>query len=402
LIEAGIELLCQLTPADIVSAVGTREIAREADVSSATFFHHFGSVDQFTVELMSEIYSPNRLLRGDKVRRDLESVAVDALPASALLATYRNALTTNLGDPEYRLKHGLWSLGGSSVDSHYLDYLDAVDVSIAIGASQMLESWGREPRPPYDLAGLIAVGNALAHGAYVRHTLDPELFSIERFALSVTSTVLVGVRLKGDDRSMADRLAEMNYYPRDSAPSETLASSSDGGNKERLLGAAAELFAEYGVESTSVARLAKRANVSTSTFFNLFGSKDRLAVALFDRHAELHAAAWRRHLSPGDAVKDHLTGVADLVACYPELARIFLAELAADDSGMVGASLVDPLVELLASPLRTEMTRSDHDVRDMAQIMVMVAMQRTLRRPALGVESAASWAMRMLSLGAST
>jgi AcrR family transcriptional regulator len=398
LVEAGIELLRQLTAADIVSAVGTREIARRAGVSGATFFHHFGSVELYTEELLKEIYSSARLPRGERVRRDLDSVAIDALPVSALLTTYRNALITNLGDPEYRLKHGLWWLGGDSVDSHYHGYLDEVDTSIAIGANHMLKSWGREPRPPFDLAALIAVGNALAHGAYVRHTLDAELFSIERFALSVTSTVLVGVRLAGDDRTMADRLAEMNYYPRDISPKERVPTSSDGSNKERLLRAAAELFAEYGVEATSVAQLAKRADVSSSTLFNLFGSKSRLAVALFEHHVELQAAGRMGLFDQEDAVLDYVMGVADLAGSHPDLARIFLTEFVADESGVVGTVFVEPLVDLLSSSGRATASDPNGDLRDLAQLMVIVAMQRTLHRPALGVTSAANWAMQLLLL----
>ncbi len=213
--------------------------------------------------------------------------------------------------------------------------------------------------------------------------LDPELLSIERFAPSVTSTVLVGVRLKGDDRTMADRLAEMNYYPRDTSPAESSDSSSEGGNKERLLRAAAELFAEYSVEATSVAQLAKRAEVSTTTFFNLYGSKSQLAIALFDRHAELHAGARRGSFDPRDPVMDHLIGVADLAACHTELAKIFLAELVVDDSGIVGTTLVDPLADLVAPNSRMGHSSDTGDARDLAQIMVTVAMQRALRRPSL-------------------
>ncbi len=396
LIEAGIDLLCQLSATDIVSAVGTRDIASRAGVSSASFFHHFGSVDQYTDELMKAIYSTSRLPRGENVSRDLETVAADDLPVSSLLVTYRNALTHNLSDPEYRLKHGLWSLGGQSVDSYYRDYLDGVDALIETGASHMLGSWGREPRPPFDLPALIAVGNALAHGAYTRHILDPELFSIERFAIAVTGTVLVGVRLKGDHRNMSDRLAEMNYYPRDTMSSDRPASPTQVGNKEHLLSAAAELFSEFGFTATSVEQLAKRAGVSTSTFFNLFGSKSGLAVALLDHLAELHLEARKGYFDPENAVVDRLISVADLAASHPELAKVFLAEFASDESGIIGATIVDPLAAFLKSLPRANATSSESDYRDIAQIMITVAMQCVLRRPGLGAESAARWAMRMV------
>jgi AcrR family transcriptional regulator len=397
LIEAGIDLLCRLTPTDLVSAVGTREIARMADVSAASFFHHFGSVERYTDELMDAIYSPTRLPRGDRVRVALETVAADDLPVSVLLTMYRNALNLNLDDSEYRLKLGLWALGGPSADARYSAYQNAVEEAIVVGAAHMLRGWGREPRPPFDLRNLVTIGNALTQGAYVRHTLNPEFLSVEHHALAITGTVLLGLRLIGDERTMADRLAEMNYYPQATASADATRSLIDGGTKDRLLAAAAELFAEYGVEATSVAQVAKRAGVSTTTFFNLYGSKSHLALALFDRHSELHMAARRGQFDPSDALVDHLVGVADLAACHPEMAKIFLAELASDDSGTLGIVLVDPLAELLASSSKDGEGPTEGNDRDTAQLMVTVAVHRILHRPSLGAESAARWALRILA-----
>jgi AcrR family transcriptional regulator len=395
LIEAGIELLSGLTPSEVVATVGTRKIARQAGVSPSAFFHHFESLERYTDELMDEIYSPTRLPRGENVRKDLESVAVDDLPVSALLATYRNALRLNLGDPEYRLKLGLWSLGGPGADRHYRDYQNAVDEMIAIGAGQMLESWSREPRPPFDLAGIIAVGNALSQGAYIRHSHSPELLTIDRFAYAITGTVLVGVRLTGDNRTMADRLAEMNYYPRVPRPDRHV-SDSDANTKERFVDAAAELFAEYGVEATSVDQLVRRVGVSSSTFFNLYGSKGRLAVALFDRYAELQLDTRKGKFDPEDPVRDFLMSVSELVGRYIDLSRVYLAEIAADDTGTTGACLVDPLADLLVSLIGDPVDSDDGEHRDLAEAMITVVVMRIVRRPGLGIDSAARWALRML------
>lgn len=55
--------------------------------------------------------------------------------------------------------------------------------------------------------------------------------------------------------------------------------------QERLLGAAAELFAERGVNGTSVEQIADRAGYTRGAFYSNFGGKHDLVVALLARPA---------------------------------------------------------------------------------------------------------------------
>jgi AcrR family transcriptional regulator len=366
-------------------------------VSPSAFFHHFASLERFTDALMVELYSHERLPRGINVRRDLEAVSQDDLPVNALFAAYRHALIQNLDDPEYRLKLGLWAIGGADADLYYRKYTDTVAQSVVVGAHHLLESWGREPRPPFDLEGLVAVGNALTQGAYIRHVIDPELLSVDRYVQAIIGTVLVGIRLKGDTRSMADRLAEMNYYPRKAASPAGLTSSTDGGATERLVNAAAELFAEYGFESTSVSQLAKRAKVSTSTLFNLFGTKAQLAIVLYERYSELHLETWNGWAEVDNPILDYLICLAALAERYVDLTTVFLALLAVDDTGRIGRRLVDPLGALLLEHGGGDLFVEEGEDHEAAQMLTTMVMHRMLRRPGLGVEAAARWASRFLA-----
>jgi AcrR family transcriptional regulator len=53
--------------------------------------------------------------------------------------------------------------------------------------------------------------------------------------------------------------------------------------RERLLGAALELFGKEGYPATSIERLCARANVSTRNFYEEFASREALLVALYDQ-----------------------------------------------------------------------------------------------------------------------
>ena len=60
--------------------------------------------------------------------------------------------------------------------------------------------------------------------------------------------------------------------------------------KERLLAAAAELFAERGVNGTSVEQIAERAGYTRGAFYGNFEAKHDLVVALLARRREQEAA----------------------------------------------------------------------------------------------------------------
>ncbi|PAM95610.1 TetR family transcriptional regulator, partial [Flavobacterium sp. IR1] len=51
--------------------------------------------------------------------------------------------------------------------------------------------------------------------------------------------------------------------------------------KQQILGAALELFMEYGIQKVSISEIAKKANVSQVTIYNYFESKHNLIHEVF-------------------------------------------------------------------------------------------------------------------------
>jgi AcrR family transcriptional regulator len=91
------------------------------------------------------------------------------------------------------------------------------------------------------------------------------------------------------------------------------AKASDGGAarersaaRERILGAAYELFARHGVAQVGVDSVIARSGCCKASLYNQFGSKDALAIAFLDRRAELWTHGWleagiaRRAAAPAD------------------------------------------------------------------------------------------------------
>jgi AcrR family transcriptional regulator len=88
--------------------------------------------------------------------------------------------------------------------------------------------------------------------------------------------------------------------------------------RERLLGAAHELFYAEGVQTVGIDRVIERAGVAKASLYNVFGSKEELVRAyLEERHAGALSAlrtAVERHTDPRDRLLAVFDAQAELFA----------------------------------------------------------------------------------------
>lgn len=90
-------------------------------------------------------------------------------------------------------------------------------------------------------------------------------------------------------------------------------------NREKVLKAAARLFAEKGVEAVSMDAIAAEAGVGKGTLFRRFGDKSGLAVALLDereRELQERILSGPPPLGPGAPAADRLTAFAEAYLDY--------------------------------------------------------------------------------------
>jgi AcrR family transcriptional regulator len=135
--------------------------------------------------------------------------------------------------------------------------------------------------------------------------------------------------------------------------------------RERLVAAVAEACAERGYAETSVADLARRAGVSTATFYKLFPGKRECAL---EAHRELLARLLEEVdraccIEAGEGEERLRVGVAtvlELLAADPPSARLLTVEVMA--LGPEGAERNDAAIESFASRLRAALgTAADPD-----------------------------------------
>ena len=128
---------------------------------------------------------------------------------------------------------------------------------------------------------------------------------------------------------------------------------------ERILDAAAHVFAERGYTATTTNHVAIAAGVSIGSVYQYFPNKDALLVALEERHlrtatATLDALAsdWRVSAPDVDALAQSLVQTLVAVNASPLHVLIYDTAPALPRVGMLTATVVDQLTAELAVHLR--------------------------------------------------
>jgi AcrR family transcriptional regulator len=109
--------------------------------------------------------------------------------------------------------------------------------------------------------------------------------------------------------------------------------------RQRLLRAAAEEFAEKGYGNTGSESISRRAGMSKATFYEHFANKEECIMALFDRAAEAVAGSMAdaaRDADQGDAAERIRAGTRAFLGAlaeHPEYARTLLVEIIAAGPG---------------------------------------------------------------------
>ena len=128
--------------------------------------------------------------------------------------------------------------------------------------------------------------------------------------------------------------------------------------RQRLLRAAAEEFAERGYGVASSESISRRAGMSKATFYEHFSNKEQCILALFDRAAEVVAGSMAdaaRGAGRGDAGERIRAGTRSFLAAltqHPEYARTLLVEIIA--AGPEAAGRRDQIMEAFAKQLDRE------------------------------------------------
>lgn len=113
--------------------------------------------------------------------------------------------------------------------------------------------------------------------------------------------------------------------------------------KEEILDAALACFTEHGVEATTVEMIRERANASVGSMYHHFGSKERIAAALYMTALAEHQAAQKQLLdlarTAEEGIKAIVFAYVDWISAHPEKARFLLYNRSAVNQGEMAEEL---------------------------------------------------------------
>lgn len=93
-----------------------------------------------------------------------------------------------------------------------------------------------------------------------------------------------------------------------------IATADSGSPRERLLGAASELFYQHGVHTVGIDKIIERAGVAKASLYSTFGSKDGLVRAYLEGHHEARRARVLAEVERHEDPKARLLAIFDVLA----------------------------------------------------------------------------------------
>ncbi len=363
LLEAGVESLKEIDAAGLVGAIGTREIAKRAGVSPATFFHHFGSVEQYAAALIDRIYDADGESAEEVAART--AATYDATSKSVSAADYYTQdFARLLNDAEHRLRVGLCAFGGEQATSSYSAHVRTQDARVIAAITDFLRLWQREMCPPFSVAEYVGAYTGLLNDAVFRKAADPTATTETSFPKQASAISMAMVRVPGDPRDLDDRMAELRLVPHEPPTVGRRAEQT----RELAMLAVREQLKHTSYDELSVATIALRGHLSPATVYAHFKGKASMVVATL--------------LDDVGAAADELTSideVAEFLADHLVYLRPYLVSLATAEP-----TVDDPLLATVTECVG----RRVEDAEGLAHTTLLVLVSRLVSHPSEGAVGA--------------
>lgn len=223
LLDAGVALVQERRTGEVMP--GVREVCQKAGRSTAVFYGHFENLAAFHDDLIDQLLSTDvafevmartmELLA--EVTQKIRSCPADEIPrliASVAAANMEGQLA--IGMPAFRARQLFVATADDRARRRSMVamgrlYQHVTEVQV-VGYQALLDAWGREPRPPYDLRTIAITITAVADGLMLRRGFEPELDVTTLFEDAVRSLIPTLSRRVGTPDDL-DEALRRSYRP---------------------------------------------------------------------------------------------------------------------------------------------------------------------------------------------
>lgn len=339
LIEAGWRVIDNPELAKVFAAATTALVSKEAGVTTGSFFHHFRNSEEFARamahDLAASLASPDIDELTELPQRATTAPAVDL---EQLITVGSNFVWAELfNDPvrmaRFRIHIRLWTHHRLQFDdSHTIADLIAdgyrrSDEELMAMWAPALESSGMEVADPFTFKQLMVIVTALNEGLTIRATVDPEAVPDGTLGETIRAFINGALRPAGAKVAIKDGSFEVVKSQDGRSPQARSGAQRRIETRRRIVAACGDMFGD-GWETVSATDIANRAEVSTQTITNLFGSVRAVAAVTFagQARAMYQNALAGSTLNPVKGLNDSLMDLTVRARIEPEIARALLAE----------------------------------------------------------------------------
>jgi AcrR family transcriptional regulator len=223
LLEAGAAIVHERRTGEVLP--GVREVCLRAGRSTAVFYGHFENLAAFHDALIDELLSTDVAFEVMAKTMDLLAQVTQKIrvcPADDIPRLIASVAAANMdgqlaiGVPAFRARQLFVATADDRARAHAMAamrrlYDHVIEVQI-IGYAALLDAWGREPRPPYDLRTISITITAVADGLMLRRGFEPDLDVTTLFEDAVRSLIPTLSRRIGAPDDL-DEALRRSYHP---------------------------------------------------------------------------------------------------------------------------------------------------------------------------------------------
>ena len=209
LLDAGLAVLREDPMERLFEKLEARSIAARAGVTTGAFYHHFDSQDSYVHALLEYALGqdPNPPF-AQAIAEYGERVAAGATFLDAVTAASTRMIEFARSDATFVLQMAVWAKAHRDIElSRRLDRMySQVEAEQAAVYEGVLESLGREMRPPFQINAVACSLMAVFEGLSLRQAVSPDAVPSDRMGTLLLAIMELMTRPIGDPGNAADWL----------------------------------------------------------------------------------------------------------------------------------------------------------------------------------------------------